>query len=160
MSLVDEFQKQETKLGSIIEREDARLKIIRPTLVDEAISFDYSDLDTLPKETLEKYMGALSQYLIFLNRYVNILDVKHKLLKGLFDSYLDRKALEYEGKSDKERERKAKLANPEFGEAERIVFERQALLKLNERETDQIAELIKTIKKVYDVHTKVLPTNE
>lgn len=138
------------------EQESSFLKLVkRPDGAKEALEFQYEQLDSLNPKTLERYLGALSQYLIYVTKYVNILNSKRKLTystlsrkinEGLFLHSQELKAL----KSMTEKEIFVKQSDKDLAELEDYLDSMDAKLAVYSNIPDTIEGLINTIKKVYD----------
>ncbi len=162
MSYVAEVIEEEKKLVSAIEDEEARsfLNLVkRPDGAKEALSFQYENLDTLTPEKLEKYMGALSQYLIWITKYLNTLKSKRhlansyynkKLSEGFFKFSEDLKQI----KSMTEKEMYVKHNDLELEDLFWHIEKTDAVLSQYADSPDTINNLIQSIKKTYDSRIK------
>lgn len=131
----------------------------RPDGAKEALEFQYEGLDTLSSKTLEKYLGALSQYLIFVTKYVNILSARKKIANSVFNRklnagyYLHSQEIK-NLKSITEKEIYVKQADPDLIELEDYLGNMDAKMAIYSNIPDTINGLIQSIKKIYDARIR------
>lgn len=162
MSYINEVIQKENLLLEELEKDqnDTFLRSVRrPDGAKEALEFQYENIDTLSTSTLEKYLGALSQYLIFVTKYVNILSAKKKVASSLYTRNLNKgffiNSEELKNvKSITEKEMIVKHKDESLLELQEHIDKIDAKLALYSNIPDTISSLIQSIKKVYDARNK------
>ena len=145
-------------LREIIDKEKKEValeKIVKPSIIDTVLEFDYSRIDTLPLSVLEKYLGALSQYFIFINRYVNQLSIGANAARTRYEHHLNQKVLEIKrtGITVKEKIMEAE-GDQDIIELRNMVEKFEARVSVYKNIPDAIELMIQTVKKVYDARIK------
>ena len=160
MSYTDEAKAKVAALGVELEEEENTTilsKVRIPSMVEKVLSFQFENLDTLPITDLEKYLGTLSQYHIYINKYVNELYSKVKVSKSVYNRKLNQAVIAISASARatiKEREMQAINNNPELVELEDYVNTLDAKHTVYSNIPDTIGNLIQTIKKVYDARIR------
>lgn len=158
MTYIEDLEKKIDRLKEIAEAEKNEVLIVKvkkPSRLEEFLSFDYSQVDTLQGHQLEQYLGGLSQYLIYLNKYINQLTIAYLTSKGFYESALSKESLKYKDlKTISDRQTQAIADNPELEKINEVVFTYESRLAIHKNSTDTIRELIQTLKKVYDARIK------
>ncbi len=155
MSAIDTLTEKIDSLRKVLEEEKKVTsldKVLKPSLVDEVLSFDYSYLDSLPLPRLINYMGALSQYLIYINKHINQLTVARDCAENEFKTALSINILYIDKKQFATlEERKAESQKDEvLIELKKITERYDARVAENKNIPESINNLIQTLKKVYD----------
>jgi hypothetical protein len=168
VSYIEEVKQKEKELFSTIEEEQIKSllkEVIRPDGAKEALGVQYEHLDSMNRQTLERYIGALSQYLIYLTKYINMLGAKksvnqsvynRKLSEGFFRNSEELKLI----KTIAEKEIFVKRTDPGLLELQDKIELIEAKLALYKDMPETINNLIQTIKKVYDARIKEFYTKE
>ncbi len=169
MSYIKEVLERESALVAELDKEQevSLLKLVeRPDGAKDALKFQYEGLDTLMPKTLEKYLGALSQYLIYVTKYVNILSAKKKVATSFYNRKMNEAFFIYADKlkqikSMSEKEMTVRQEDPNLVELQDHIDGLDAKLALYSGIPDTIEGLIQSIKKVYDSKVRErLATNE
>lgn len=130
-------------------------KITKPSIVEDVLAFDFSHIDSLSNSDLEKYLGALSQYLIYINKYINEISIAAGAVQRRYDYVLNQKilAIKKGGQTVKEKTMEAE-SDPDVLELSRMLEKFQARVAMYKNIPDAIEILVQTIKKVYDSRHK------
>lgn len=159
MNYTEQLESDRKKIREALMAEEAivPLKGIKmPGLIEEISSFDYSNLDTLSPAKLESYMGALSQYLIFLQKHVNQLKIGYDSATRTYQEAIQEESLKKDGKTMKEKEARASVME-EIRQAALEVQISKARLDKYEKVPDHFKELLQSIKKVYSARISEEP---
>lgn len=155
---LDQLEKRIEKLKELAETEKNEVlitKVKKPSLLEHVLSYDYSHVDTLNNIEIEQFLGTLSQYLIFLNKYINQLSIAYITASEAYESAVNQEALKFKDlKTVSERQTQAIKDNIEIQKMKEIVFTYESRLAIHKNSTDTIKELIQTLKKVYDARIK------
>lgn len=162
MSYVTEAIEAENEIVSSIGEEEFKsfLNLIkRPDGAREALAFQYENLDVLTPQTLEKYMGALSQYLIWITKYINELKSKRNKAESVYKKKLEEGFFKYSAelkqiKSMTEKEMIVKFHDQELVELQNHIDKMDASLTQYYNIPDTTNNLIQSIKKTYDSRIK------
>lgn len=162
MSYKEEVDIKINNLKKTLEEEQlaSMLSLIkRPDGAKEALEFQYEELDSLSIKTLQKYLGALSQYLIYVTKYVNTLESKKKIASSFYNRKISEGYFKYSDelkniKSVSEKEIYIKHEDKELNELLDSIENLEAKLVLYSNIPDTINNLIQTLKKVYDARIK------
>ncbi len=131
-------------------------KVNKPSLVDEVMGFDYSLLDSLGENILKKYLGALSQHLVFLSRHINHLSAERDCAEEEFKKYQSIAILSIDKNVYKTlEERKAEsMKDQSLTELKNVLDSLNTKLTAHKNSPEVITNLIQTIKKALDSKTK------
>ncbi len=159
MTPVEELNSKLDILRKVLEEEKKVIcldKILKPSMAEDVLGFDFSLLDTLDLKTLERYLGVLSQHLIFLNKHINQVTVAKVCAEDEFKRYLNIAILEIDNKKfSTVEERKAEaLKNESLLELKKHADTLNSRIIANKNIPESIENLIQTIKKVYDARIK------
>ena len=127
-------------------------KVAKPSLIEKVFEFDYSYLDTLTEQELQKYLGALSQYLIYINKHINQLNIAKGAAEDEYKRLLNMTVLSVDKKVFQTlEERKTEAQKDEtVGELKQFVDKYSAQVAVYKNIPESINNLIQTIKKIYD----------
>lgn len=156
-SYVEQLAADKERIRAVVTKEKAVLhldKITKPSKIEELFNFDFSHIDQLADNELERYVGCLSQHLIYANKYVNQLRIVVSMTKKFLNNVLDIEALTEDGKTAKERETKARLRVADIGIIEREALEEETRLAVYDNTIEQLTQHLQTLKKVYDARIK------
>src|SRR3990167_8724217 len=103
MTFKEQLESRKLEAREIYEKEAIKEKITKPSLIDEVLSFDFSKLDTLSPDKLHNYAGALAQQIIWLNSFVNGVNIGVVTTEEFLNQILGQETLKVEGKSEKEK---------------------------------------------------------
>lgn len=160
MSYVDDVKVKEAELATeLLEEENTTIlsKVKIPSKIEKILSFQFEELDTLPPPSMESYLGALSQYHIYITKYVNEMHSRVKIAKAIYNRKLNQAiiALDLSTKTTiKEREMQAINSDTELVGLEDYVNTLEAKYSVYSGIPDTINNLIQTIKKVYDARIR------
>lgn len=131
-------------------------KVLKPSLVDEVLGYDFSFLDTLSEQKISSYLGALSQYLIFLNKHINQVTVAKICAEEQFKSLLNVTVLTIDSKkfTTLEERKTEALKDEALIELKKYSDDYNARIAVHKNMPESINNLIQTIKKVYDARIK------
>lgn len=159
-SKLEILEKKEAELRKILEKEKEILlleKVRKPDLTEKVMSFQYDHIDALGKLDLEQFLGALSQYHIFMVKYINQLSIAVTLADGVYERLLSLEVFslpeEFKNKTLAEKVRKASQ-DTDLEEVEDKLKELQARLALYKNMPETIKNLTDNVKKVYDTKYK------
>lgn len=164
LTATSDLEKQTDELREIVKEEKDKTsidKITKPSIIEKVLSFDYSNLDSLDKSDLEKHMGALSQYLIFIHTYINQINIAKTCAQDEYKRALNLSILAVEKtkyKTITEKEMEAEQ-DPEVKELKDHVRKLNARIAVHKNLPDSIEILIQTIKKAYDAKIRERFTN-
>ena len=155
MSYLDEVKEKEAKISLFLEQEETNLflnLVKRSDFVKEVLAFQYEELDTLTLSRMEKFLGALNQYSIYVAKYINNFEARRKVAKAVYDRKLSIAIFKYseKAKSMTEKEMVAQENDKELFDILDHIQEIEAKLALYNNIPDKLESLIQTIKKVYD----------
>ena len=117
------------------------------SLVEEALSLDVSDLETIGDDVLSKYVIVLSQYLIFFNSQMNKSRVLYKVHAKDFDRAVNSAIVDIKGKSVGERKAKALEENADLDALDSTVSKYEREVDLGKDHDTQINTLINALKR-------------
>lgn len=156
--LIEQLIEKEKKLEEDLNKEQQTNLLVfikKPDGVKNALEYQYDTIDVLSTKTLEQYLGALSQYLVYINKYINILVSQKKTAvsfmsrKMSYAMYINGDSLK-SLKSISEKEGFVKQKDPELLEVEEYIDTLDAKIALYNNIPDSVSNLIQTIKKIYD----------
>ncbi len=155
MSYLTEVENKEKEAMAFLEEEENNLflnRIKKSDYVEKVLSFQYEELDTLTIQTLGNYLGALSQYAIFIQKHINNFEARRKIAKSTYSRKLNSAIFRYseKAKSMTEKEMVAQENDVELFDLLDYIEKLDAKLSLYNNIPDTIEGLIQTIKKVYD----------
>lgn len=159
MSYLLEVKQKEEEVVATIEEEEIESylsRVTKPSGAEDALKFQYQELDTLTIQRLEKYLGALSQYLVYITKYINNLSSRRKVANSVYNRKLSHAIFKYSvnAKSMTEKEMIAQQNDPGLYELLDHIESLDAKLALYNNIPDTLENIIQTIKKVYDARTK------
>ncbi len=130
-------------------------KVQKPSIVEDVLAFDFSNIDTLSNNNLEKYMGALSQYYIYISKYINEITIAANSVQRRYDFTINQKILSVKknGQTVKEKTMEAE-GDPAIIELGAMLERFQARVAMYKNIPDSIELMIQSIKKVYDSRQK------
>lgn len=153
MSLKEELQEKYKEAEDLYKKEGINISfsiVKKPDKIQEILNFDFSDIDTLSIKDMEKYIGALTQYNIFITRYVNVLTIFYIIAKEFYEKAVNKEAVTKEGKTIKERVVKAESENEEIQYLKSEMQRQEKRLAFHKNVPETIKEMIQSVKKVYD----------
>ncbi len=159
MTAVEELNSKIDALRKVLEEEKKIVsldKVLKPSIIDEVLGFDYSFLDTMNFRQLEKYLGAMSQYLIFINKHINQVTVAKICAEDEFKRHLNIAVLSINSKEfGTLEERKSEAMKDEnLLELKKHVDALNARIAVHKNIPESVSNLIQTIKKTYDARIK------
>jgi hypothetical protein len=117
------------------------------SLVEEILALNVSDLETIPNETLSKYVIVLSQYLIFFNSQMNKSRVMYKIYQKDFEQAVHTAIRDIKGKTVGERRTKALEESVALQELEQQVDYYEREVELGKSHDNQVETLINALKR-------------
>lgn len=152
MTFKEQLESRKLEAREIYEKEAIKEKITKPSLIDEVLSFDFSKLDTLSPDKLHNYAGALAQQIIWLNSFVNGVNIGVVTTEEFLNQILGQETLKVEGKSEKEKVNRVMANIPELLEIKNDLINQQSKLAFYSNKIDTYNGLLNIIKKVLDSH--------
>lgn len=117
------------------------------SIVEEALSMNVGDLETIRDDVLSKYIIVLSQYLIFFNSQMNKSKVMYMVHSKNFDKVLNSAIIDIKGKSVGERKAKAVEDSSELLDLEDRVSHYEREVNLGKDHDTQVTTLINALKR-------------
>lgn len=117
------------------------------SIVEEALSLDVGDLETITDDTLSKYVIVLSQYLIFFNSLMNKSKVMYMVYSKDFDKVMNITIADIKGKSVGERKAKAIESDPKLDALDIEVSKYEREVNLGKEHDTQVTTLINALKR-------------
>lgn len=130
-------------------------KVVKPSIIEEVLGFDYSHIDSLSNPKMEQYLGALSQYYIYISKYINEITIAANTVQRRYDYALNQKilAVKKSGQTVKEKTMEAE-GDGDIHELSNMLEKFQARVAMYKNIPDSIEMMVQTIKKVYDSRMK------
>jgi hypothetical protein len=117
------------------------------SLVEEVLTLNVSDLETIANEDLSKYIIVLSQYLIFFNSQMNKSRVLYKIYQKDFEQSVHTAIRDIKGKTVGERRTKALEGSIALQELEQQVDYYEREVELGKSHDSQVETLINALKR-------------
>jgi len=117
------------------------------SMVEEVMTLDVVDLETIADDILSKYVIVLSQYLIFFNSQTNKSKVMYKIFSRDFDRAIAKAIADVPGKTVAERKAKAVEDSEDLLKLEHTVHHYENEVDLGKDHDNQVTTLINALKR-------------
>lgn len=118
-------------------------------VLNQVLSMHSGEVDTLSNKELFQYIFALSKYQLFLQVQGNIRNINQLEAKRKYEFALDRAALNFNEKTIKAKEVKAKLENEDIQKLEEDYYIKEAEYLLFNKVPECVEQLINALKKEF-----------